>query len=138
MTTITTAAELRVCSREGCARAHHAHGVCKAHYKALVRQGCVPPRKTPAERFWAKVDTSSGCWLWTGKTDRGGYGRFKVLGRLVNAHRWAWESERGPIPEGMEIDHVCRTHGCVNPDHMEVVTPSINKARRWSRARSEA
>lgn len=92
-------------------------------------------RKPLAERFAAKValpDDWRGCWLWTGALNGVGYG---VLGRgarddgLVYAHRLSFELFVGPIPEGLHIDHVCRTRRCVNPFHLEAVTQSRNNRR---------
>lgn len=82
------------------------------------------------ERFWAKVvrDPETDCWLWTASTDNG-YGRFWVAGRLVLAHRFAYELLVGPIPEGLELDHLCRVRHCVNPAHMEPVTQRVNILR---------
>lgn len=90
-------------------------------------------RGTPAERFWSKVHKSpDGCWIWTaGKYQ--GYGRFREGGtgsRNVLAHRWAWEQEHGAVPDGLELDHLCRNRACVRPDHLEAVPPTVNKARQ--------
>lgn len=85
------------------------------------------------ERFWAKVQKTEGCWLWTaGTTSRKphlAYGTFWDGTRLVVAHRWAYEHFVGPIPEGLTIDHLCRTPRCVNPDHLEPVTMRENILR---------
>lgn len=93
----------------------------------------VPTRKpqvTPAStaRFWAKVETTGVCWLWTGYTNRGGYGVI-YAGAMVPAHRFAYELLVGPIPDGLVIDHLCRTKACVNPDHLEPVTQGENVRR---------
>ncbi len=79
----------------------------------------------PEVRFWAKVDKSGDCWLWTARLSHNGYGRF------VNqaAHRTAYEMLVGPIPEGMQLDHLCRVRRCVNPSHLEPVTPRENLMR---------
>jgi hypothetical protein len=84
-----------------------------------------------AARFWARVDRSvpGGCWMWTGGLNRG-YGRLKVAGRLMYAHRLAWELERGPVPDGLTLDHLCRVLACVNPDHLEPVTVAENIRRK--------
>ena len=87
------------------------------------------PRPTPAERFWAKVEKTDSCWLWTGQLSNAGYGMLLVSRRMRNAHRWAYEYFVGPVPEGLEIDHLCRIRRCVRPDHMEAVTRSVNQLR---------
>lgn len=81
------------------------------------------------ERFWEKVDETSGCWLWTAYRGQDGYGRFKVDQRAVLAHRFAYEALVGPIPEGLDIDHLCRVRQCVNPKHLEAVTRHENLIR---------
>lgn len=95
-------------------------------------------RVTPeSERFWPKVDLNGdgGCWLWTAYCDPQGYPRFGVgitsegTRRVVYAHRWAYESLVGPIPAGLQLDHLCRVRNCVNPNHLEPVTGRENHAR---------
>ncbi len=81
-----------------------------------------------AERFWTKVQFTDTCWLWTGGTD-GRYGLFWYKESHVKAHRWAYEFCVGLIPEGLEIDHTCRVHNCVLPDHLEPVTHRENCLR---------
>lgn len=72
----------------------------------------------------------SGCWLWMGSVfQNSGYGRIKVSGRTMVAHRFAYEVLRGPIPGGLTLDHLCRVRRCVNPDHLEPVTPRVNVLR---------
>lgn len=97
------------------------------------REAGVPERPrfgSVEERFWAKVDVGV-CWLWTGSTNGNSYGRFSLDGRMVPAHRWAYEALVGPIPPGLQIDHLCRVPLCVNPDHLEPVSQADNKRRRW-------
>lgn len=78
-------------------------------------------------RFQQKfVDHASGCWLWTACLTKNGYGRFSWDGKVRLAHRVAYELLVGPIPEGLEIDHLCRVRHCVNPDHLEPVTRREN------------
>ena len=92
--------------------------------------------KRPVEdRFWEKVDTFGVCWEWTAYTHNG-YGRFCVAkGNVVASHRFAWETLVGPIPEGFHLDHLCRNTICVNPDHLEPVTPAENIERGVMRIR---
>lgn len=80
------------------------------------------------ERFWSKVEKTDKCWNWTGSGVRG-YGRIRIGNRMVLAHRWSYENARGPIPSGKVIDHLCRNRACVNPEHLEVVTQSVNTLR---------
>jgi hypothetical protein len=90
-------------------------------------------RGTPQERFWAKVDKSGEeCWLWTAHLDKDGYGFFRIGGkgsRNLRAHRVSYEWARGPIPETLQLDHLCRTPSCVNPEHLEPVTGRENVLR---------
>ena len=90
------------------------------------RTGALPD---PA-RFWARVDKSGDCWLWTGPQSNGyGCGRFPGSPQNQWAHRIAYELERGPIPDGMELDHLCRNRLCCNPAHLDVVTHAENRHR---------
>lgn len=86
-------------------------------------------KQSVEERFWAKVDKSGPCWIWTGSRNSRGYGRFGVNGRNWHAHRWSFEQYRFVIPAGFFLDHLCRTPSCVRPDHLEAVTPALNVAR---------
>jgi hypothetical protein len=75
------------------------------------------------------IHPETDCWIWQRGRQARGYGTTTVDGRQVYAHRMMWERLRGPIPEGMEIDHLCRNHSCVNPDHLEPVTHRTNMQR---------
>jgi hypothetical protein len=98
--------------------------------------------RTPADRFWPKVDqhgpdgfhSQTGvdlgpCWLWTAPPNSDGYGRLKVDGQEVKAHVFAYELLIGPVPSGLQPDHLCRVRLCVRPDHLEPVTCRVNLLR---------
>lgn len=74
-------------------------------------------------------DNITGCWDWCGKIDKNGYGRKCVNYKYLGAHRYMYEKFVGGIPRGMQIDHLCQNKKCVNPEHMEVVTPAENTRR---------
>lgn len=84
---------------------------------------------TLAENFWESLTPDGDCLIWTHAKDGGGYGKVSVGARLVKAHRYAYELAKGPIPEGLDIDHLCRVRACCNPDHLEAVTRQVNVLR---------
>ena len=93
---------------------------------------------TFVEAFWSKVDKDGPvpehkpelgpCWLWTAGQNGEGYGFTTALFRML-AHRFAYELLVGPIPEGLQLDHLCRVRNCVRPDHLEPVTNRVNVQR---------
>lgn len=85
--------------------------------------------KSLDERFWDKVNKTESCWLWTASVDHNGYGRIRDGHKMRGAHRVSWEIKNGPIPEKLEIDHLCKCCCCVNPDHLEAVTKLENVRR---------
>lgn len=80
-------------------------------------------------RFWSKVQKTDECWLWGGHICTQGYGQMNVRGRDVLAHRLSYQLLVGEIPEGLELDHLCRIRTCVNPAHLEPVTHAENMKR---------
>lgn len=83
-------------------------------------------------RLWSKVDKTTnpnGCWEWRGCVLPSGYGQICWESKARPVHRIAWMLLRGPIPPGKVMDHLCRNTICVNPDHLEVVTPKENALR---------
>lgn len=79
--------------------------------------------------FWQRVDKGATCWEWTGGKVGRGYGAAYVDGVQRPAHRVAYEELRGPVPDGLDLDHLCRNRACVNPDHLEPVSRRVNLLR---------
>lgn len=87
-------------------------------------------RLKPEQRFYNKfIKLDNGCWQWTGSLDREGYAVFWLGKNNVRAYRYSYELTKGKIPNGLQIDHLCRNHSCVNPDHLEPVTGKENTNR---------
>lgn len=95
--------------------------------------GCRP--QPVFERLFARLEIdTAGCWIWTGSTRKAGYGQIWTSvadgpRRLLSTHRAMYELTRGPIPDGMDLDHLCRVPLCMNPDHLEPVTRAENVLR---------
>lgn len=133
------------CSVTGCDTESFARGWCTKHYTRWYETGSLelgvrspvtpppPPEKRPIEeRFWEKVQRGQNHWLWLGSKTKLGYGTIwdsERQGKSM-AHRVSWEIANGQkIPDGLVIDHLCRTPSCVNPEHLEVVTVAVNTER---------
>lgn len=123
------------CKIKGCSRRVKARGWCSTHYnrwhatgdpgvEVAHRTWPYKPRSVP----WERVDKNApgGCWLWLSTLDRSGYGRLYHQARRWVAHRFFYELLVGPIPEGLELDHLCMVKTCVNPAHLEPVTGDEN------------
>ncbi len=110
------------------------------HRRFVVGHGSRVRDIDPALRVDQNIekDESSGCWNWTASRDTNGYGHLRSRSATLQAHRVMWEIHRGPIPAGLEVDHLCRNRACVNPDHLEPVTPAENKRRAGRRLRTGA
>lgn len=96
------------------------------------------PRGTPLpDRLKAySVPVASGCIEWSAQIDSRGYGRIKVEGKPAAAYRVAYEVEKGPIPEGMEVCHKCDNTRCINPDHLFLGTHKENMHDMWAKGRA--
>jgi len=85
---------------------------------------------SPLERFWSKVEKQDdGCWVWIGGLFNTGYGCFSFSGKNKAAYRWLYELAVGPVPDGLQLDHLCRNRACVRPSHLEPVTCQENLLR---------
>ena len=73
--------------------------------------------------------TDDGCWEWTGGKLASGYGSVRFEGRSQVVHRVTWEAANGAVPDGLQLDHLCRNRACCNPSHLEAVTQSVNLLR---------
>lgn len=111
----------RICAC-GCGRLlkRDAAGVYRSNYHRGHRK---------RQRTATYTINENGCWIWNAKARRGGYGLIGIDGKSYRAHRWMYEQLVGPIPEGLQIDHLCRVRECVNPAHLEPVTHAENGRR---------
>lgn len=82
------------------------------------------------DNFKKRVTLVDNCWLWTGMKTEYGYARLYIKNKKnTRAHKWAYEQLYGVVPDGLVLDHLCRVRHCVNPEHLEAVTPRINVLR---------
>lgn len=102
-----------------------------------------PARKPPNERLLSNITVDdNGCWVWQRHTNYRGYGETHVFRdnkkRHISAHRLAYETFIGPIPDGLQLDHLCRVRACCNPEHLEAVTCRENLLRGETHASANA
>lgn len=138
------------CSLDGCDRPQKARGYCNRHYLRDARHGSPvsggsvrhDSDESRRQELWRLIDKSSGCWIFTGSIRRDGYGTIRYDGRSRPVHRVVYELLVAPIPDGLQLDHLCHTNdescdggvecphrACVNPDHLEPVTHRENIRR---------
>jgi hypothetical protein len=112
------------CSIADCDSPRIIRGWCRLHYQRWRNHGDpMYVRPSVESRFHAGYAIAeNGCWVWLPPLRKDGYAILSVNSWPTPAHRVAYELLVGPIPQGLEIDHLCRNHACVNPDHLEAVT----------------
>ena len=122
------------CSIDGCERTNNIRrGWCNAHYLQWRKYGDPLKRSrfdNPEESFAARTEWQGDCLVWTGTRNASGHGRIRVDGKMPMAHRYAWEREHGPIPDGVFIDHICQNPPCVNVEHLRLATIQENNFHR--------
>lgn len=123
---------MKICKIEGCTNnGRITRGMCNSHYQRWLRHGDPLAGgkrfNTPEESFAARTEWQGDCLIWTGGLNAYGYGVIIVERKSVGAHRYAWEREHGPIPEGYRVDHKdhCDTR-CVNVKHLRLATHQQN------------
>jgi hypothetical protein len=138
------------CSLPDCDRQYYARGYCGIHYHRLMRSGEIKATHAKIHgddnaRFdsYVHLIPFSTCHYWVGSLSPAGYGRIGVADKKLQAHRFAYERAKGPIPDGMYVLHSCHTPACVNPDHLRVGTQKMNMqdmvdAGRQSRQKGSA
>lgn len=133
----------RTCTVDGCSKAHHSHGLCSMHAQRLRRHGdplthgcrIVGDDVARFESYLsmgvapAHAPDLGPCWLWTGGLTKDGYAIMASDLPTDSAHRWSYRHHIGPLPDGLEMDHLCVVAHCVNPWHLDPV-PHAENVRR--------
>lgn len=117
-----------------CNRRHRSKGLCGMHYGRMRASGTLEAgayRRTFEQVFEGKLSRQGDCLVWTGLRNPQGYGQVSWRGKTLSAHRFMWEKHNGPIPEGIEIDHICHNPPCVELKHIRLATRKENARYRW-------
>lgn len=104
-------------------------GLCERHYRRQLKHGDTASRRVDNLRHYM-ADERTGCWIWQGALWRNGYGKPSMMIHGTRlAHRMMYLEHVGPIPDGLDLDHLCRNRACCNPAHLEPVSRSVNLTR---------
>lgn len=127
--------QTKQCTHERCDRLIHCKGYCELHYKRAKRGSNLDApvavtNHTPEARIADRTVKDGDCLAWTGGNTPAGYGVMADDGRQVYVHRWVYANEHGPIPAGMQIDHICGNTSCCNVDHLRMVTSKQNQEHK--------
>ena len=123
------------CSVDSCNSDAKKMGFCTKHYQRN-RKHSDPNR---CDLIWGDVarfnalvmpEPNTGCWLWTGNIMHRGYAIMWANGKTTRVSRWSFRKFKGDIPDGMHVDHICEVKDCVNPDHLQLLTPAENNEKR--------
>lgn len=119
---------MRTCETPNCDRRARPCGLCDLHKARFQKHGSTAEPHIRKIAF-THVEYTADCWNWKRSKDNHGYGRIGVHNKVLLAHRVVYELLVGPIPDGLELDHLCRNPSCVNPDHLEPVMHVENVRR---------
>ena len=125
---------MKICGIDGCSNKHLAKGMCRKHYLRIYKNGTldltIRRDLCTVDRLKTKIKvTEGGCWLYTAKLTKKGYAHVQDKCKMRFAHVIMYEHIFGKVPEGLELDHLCRNRNCINPEHLEPVTHQENCRR---------